>query len=115
MDTRAQAEQIYQQTRPHPRAVEMGFGLTPIQSAAVDEIQAHLDLVAEIGQEYKLRLDPSKVEFGATREQIVAIAEAKVKAQKRSAGARALSRKYGKDTAEQIIYRKTGKHVTLKR
>ncbi len=42
-------------------------------------------------------------------------AAAKSKAAKRSAGARALSQKYGKDAAEQIIARKTGKRVNLQR
>lgn len=114
MTNAERAQEIFEQTRPNPRHIEMGFPTTPIQNATVDEIQAHLDLVDEIAQETGARLDASKIEFGTTREQIVEIAEKKARAYRRGAGARALKAKYGKDAAERIIAQKTGKHVNLK-
>jgi hypothetical protein len=115
MNYREQAEKIYEQTRPNPQAVAMGFPATPIQQATVDEIEAHLVLVAEVGEEYGVRLDAARVEFGATREQIAEIADARACRNRRSAGARALSRKYGKEAAERIIREKSGRSVTLRR
>lgn len=112
-NTRERAEKIYSQTRPHPRAEEIGFTITPIQRATVDEIEAHLILVAKIAAETGANLDASKIEFGATREQITEIAEAKVRRYRRGAGARALKAKYGKEAAERIIRNKTGRSVNL--
>lgn len=115
MSYRDRAEQIYNQTRPDPRHVAMmgESTLTPVQRASLDEIESHLTLVGEVAQEHGVNLDASRVDFGASREQIVALAEAKVQRRNRSAGARALSRKYGKNAAERIIYQKTGRRVTL--
>ena len=112
---REYAEKIFNQTRPTQRAIEV-FGvesLTPIQRATVDQIEAHLNLVDEVGTEFQCRLDAAKIPFGITRAKLVEIAERKLARRRRSAGARALSRKYGRDAAERIIYRKTGKHVHL--
>ena len=115
MNYREQAEKIYNQTRPDPRIVAiMGeSSLTPVQRASLEDIENYLRMVGEAAQEYGVNLNPSKIEFGSTEEQIAEIAKAKIRRRNRSAGARALSAKYGKDAAERIIYRKTGKHVTL--
>ena len=115
MNHREQAEKIYNQMTPAREGYErMGMAPTGAMAATIDEIEAHLQLVDEVAQEYGIRLDASKVEFGATREEIEVKAESKAKSRRRSAGARALSRKYGKAAAERIIQNKTGKKVTLK-
>lgn len=114
MTNRERAEQIYNQNQPAvEKARKFGFPISPIMAATVDAIESHLNLVDEISQESGVRLDASKIEFGATREQIVAVADAKGARNRRSAGARALSRKYGKDAAERIIQSKSGRKVTL--
>lgn len=53
--------------------------------------------------------------LGKTTEEIQMLVDAKTKRYNHSAGARALSRKYGKESAEQIIERVTGKKVSLQR
>lgn len=115
MNHREQAEKIYNQMTPSRESYQkMGMALSGAMAATVDEIEAHLQLVDEVAQEYKIWLDASKIEFGASREDIEKKAESKAKSRRRSAGARALSRKYGKDAAERIIRNKTGKNITLK-
>lgn len=51
--------------------------------------------------------------YGKSDEQIQAVIDRKVAMNKRSAGARALSSKYGKESAERIIKNKTGKTINL--
>lgn len=116
MTAKTEAQKAYSQTRPTEAQIKMlGEGsLTPVQRATVDEIETHIQNCSDAAAEYKVNLDYRKVEFGKTREEIFEIAASKAKALRRSAGARALSAKYGKSIAEQIIARKTGKHVSLK-
>lgn len=52
--------------------------------------------------------------IGKTREEIQALFESKLARRNRSAGARSLSRKYGKEEAEQIIKNHTGRSISLK-
>ena len=113
MNNRREAQRIYDQTRPTEAAIRFyGLdGLRPIQRATVDEIEAHLNLVAEIAREYRVNIDPSKVEFGATRKQIVAIAESKRRMRNRRAGVRALEQKYGHEAAARIVYKHSGRHI----
>lgn len=59
-----------------------------------------------------LNLEVSDI-YGKTDEQIQAVIDRKVRINKRSAGARALSAKYGKESAERIIANHTGKHYSL--
>lgn len=109
------AEQIYKsQQAVVPQYQAMGIALTAIMSASVDEIAEHLQLVENISNEYKVNLDAGKFAFPATEEVVRASAEAKLKAKKRSAGARALQNKYGKEAAERIIQKHTGKHINLR-
>lgn len=51
--------------------------------------------------------------YGKSDEQIQAIIDRKVGMNKKSAGARAVSKKYGKENAERIIKGKTGKAINL--
>lgn len=51
--------------------------------------------------------------YGKSDEEIMSVIDRKVAANKRSAGARALSNKYGKQQAQEIIRRKTGKTINL--
>ncbi len=112
MRNRDKAQRIYNQTRPNPEAVAMGFPLSPIQKVTLDELEAHMDLVDEVAAEYGVQLSADRL-FGKSHEEIIAAAEVKIRRRKRSAGARALSRKYGKTAAENIIARKTGRRISL--
>ena len=51
--------------------------------------------------------------YGKSDKEIMSTIERKVARNKRSAGARALSNKYGKEQAQEIIRRKTGKTINL--
>jgi methionyl-tRNA synthetase len=114
MNNRQRAEEIYNRNQPAVESYrKLGMALTPIMAATVEQIEAHLNLVDQVAQETGARLDASKISFGASREEIEAVAEAKMARNRRSAGARALSRKYGKDAAERIIANKTGRHISL--
>jgi hypothetical protein len=59
-----------------------------------------------------LNLEVSDI-YGKTDEEIQAVIDRKVGINKRSAGAKALSAKYGKDAAEKIIQKHTGHHYSL--
>lgn len=112
-DIHEQAVKIYEQTRPDPRHVQMmGDGmLTPVQRASLEEIENHLRTVDEVAQEFGFRLDASKIEFGATREQVIEIAEGKAKRYRRRAGVRALQQKYGHDAARKIVKKHSGRTI----
>lgn len=107
------AQQIYKTTRPNPNYVKMmgATSLTPVQRASLEEIENHLRLVDKISQEYGFTIQADKVEFGASREQIVAIAERKAKRYKRRAGVRALQNKYGHDAAARIVRKHSGRTI----
>jgi hypothetical protein len=79
-----------------------------------DVILAHLTVVDDVSAEFGFELDPSKITVGATREQIVTIAEAKAKNYRKHAGLRALKAKLGKEGAEQYISRKAGRHISIR-
>lgn len=98
------AEEIFKsQQALIPQYEAMGITLTAIMTASVDEIAEHLQLVENIGNEYKVNLDAGKFAFPATDEIVRASAEARSKAHRKGAGYRALKSKYGEDTAKQII------------
>lgn len=59
-----------------------------------------------------LNLEVSDI-YGKTDEEIQAVIDRKVSINKRSAGAKALSAKYGKGAAEKIIAKQTGRHYRL--
>ncbi len=67
-----------------------------------------------VNKQYRpyLNLEVSDI-YGKTDEEIQAVIDRKVGINKRSAGAKALSAKYGKDAAEKIIAKHTGKHYSL--
>lgn len=113
---RQAAEKIYmQQQTVRAQYEKMGMKPTATMLATAQEIEAHIQMVEDVAAEYGVNLDYGKFAFGTSREQVVAAAEAKVGKSKRSAGARALSAKYGKEAAEEIIRRKTGKKINLQR
>lgn len=104
------ANEIFEQQQQSRRNYEMlGVEPTALMMATVEEIQSHIDMIANIAEAYKVNLDPSKFAYGCTSVDVVAKAEAKTAANRRSAGARALVAKYGYDAACRI----TGK--TLQR
>lgn len=80
-------------------------------SRPTDEIIAHLRLLDEVGDEVGYTLRPDQAPFDATREQLVTIAQGKLKANKRRAGVRALERKYGHDAAANIVYKHSGRTI----
>jgi hypothetical protein len=109
----AEAQRIYEQSRPDPRMVKMlgEASLSPVQRASLEEIEAHIRTVAEVGEEFGFSLDASKIEFGASIEQVRQIAESKAKAYRRRAGVRALEQKYGHDSAARIVKRHSGRNI----
>ncbi len=111
-----QAERIYHQfDQQRAQYAKLGMKLSGVAAASVNEIAQHIqncnDAAAAAGLEY---LDSSAVKWGLTREQVFSLAEEKAHAARKSRGARALSQKYGRETAERIIAEKTGRHVSLK-
>lgn len=76
----------------------------PFGAMSVEQIQAHLDMCAAFEREFRLSCDPGKM-VGKSESGIRAEMEAKAKAHKRGAGARALVRRYGKETASKIAGR----------
>ena len=85
-----------------------------VANVTVDQLTDHMVAVEEVAQMMRVQLDPMKFALGVSRDELVAAAESKIKTAKRSAGARALSKKYGKEAAERIIAEKTGKHINLR-
>lgn len=108
-----QAQRIFESTRPDPRMVKMmgTASLTPVQRASLDEIESHLRLVDEISQAYGFTIHADKVSFGASRDEIVEIAEKKSKRHNRRAGVRALQHKYGHDAAARIVKNHSGRTI----
>ena len=92
----------------------MGANLPPAMAATVEEIAQHLQNIEDARQVTGYNIADEKVPFPATRERVFEFIEAKARMSRKGAGARALARKYGKDGAEKIIARKTGKHVSLR-
>jgi len=112
MDNRQKAQQIYDQMTPaREQWQRMGTVPSDAMAATVEEIEAHLDLVEDVSAEFGFRLDASKIEFGASREEIVAIAEGKAKRYRRRAGIRALQQKYGHDAAKRIVRKHSGRTI----
>lgn len=112
MDNKTRAQQIYNQNLPAvEKARKFGMSLSPIMAASVEDIQAHLDLVDAVAGEFGLSLDASKITFGATREQIVSIAQAKARNYKNRAGVRALEQKYGHEAAARIVKNHSGRTI----
>jgi hypothetical protein len=112
MDNKTRAQQIFDQNQPAvEQARKFGISLSPIMAASVEDIQAHLDLVDEIAREFGFSLDASKIQFGASREQIVSIAQAKARNYKNRAGVRALEQKYGHEAAARIVKKYSGRTI----
>ncbi len=115
MTIHEQAESIYKQVHASD-AVIAAYGanhLQPIQLATVEEIERHLQIVADAAAEFGVNLYPEKIPFPATPETARAAAERKVAHLKKTAGARALVAKYGAQGASNIVYRKTGKRINF--
>lgn len=108
-----EAQRIYNQTRPDPRYVALvgERSLSPIQRATLEQIEAHLRLVDGVAQEFGFPLDASKFDLGVSREQVVALAESKVRQYRRRAGVRALEQKYGHESAARIVRRHSGRTI----
>lgn len=100
------AQQIFDQHQKAKANFE-AMGMTysnPFGAMSVEQIQAHLDLCAAFASEFHLDCDPGKF-VGKTETEIRAAMESKAAAHRRSAGARALVRKYGKEKASKIVGR----------
>lgn len=94
---------------------EAAIQLGGVSGVTVDQLTDHMVRVEEIAQQYGISLKWQQFPLTVSDADLVAAAEAKAKKNKRSAGARALSAKYGKEAAERIIERKTGRHISLQR
>ncbi len=105
-----EAQQIFEQMQSvrEQRERFSPESVTPVMRATVEELAAHIEMVTGHGI-----MNWKKIEYGTSEERVIEIAGAAAKAKKRSAGARALSAKYGKDAAEKIIAKHTGKHYSL--
>jgi hypothetical protein len=108
---RAEAQTIFDQMQTVRQQRERlnPEGITSIMRATVDELASHIEMVTRHGI-----MNWKKIEYGTTEDQVIKIASVAAKSKKRGAGARALSAKYGKDVAEKIIQKHTGKHFSLK-
>lgn len=96
------------------QAIETGLRFGTI-SGDVEELTAHAVRIEEFAAHAGVSLDWKRFPLTVSDAELQAAADAKIKKNKRSAGARALSSKYGKAAAERIIAEKTGKHVNLQR
>lgn len=107
MNTKIQqtAERIYtEQQAARPKMV-MFYGedrIPAIMNASVAEIANWLEMIEDVSKVYKVSLDYTKFEFGCNRTEVEDKAAAKVKANNRRAGAKALIEKYGYDAACRI-------------
>lgn len=112
MNIQQTAERIYNEQQTARPAAEKFFGsdgIPAIMKASVEEIAAHIQMVQDVSRQYQVSLDYTKFEFGCSRDTVENKAAAKVKANNRRAGAKALIAKYGYEAACRI----TGK--TLQR
>ena len=111
-NTEQQAQKLYDQmTTARDGWIRMGMQPTGAMAGTVDELEAHLNLVDEVAQEFGFALDASKIEFGSSRDEIVALAESKRKRYNRRAGVRALEQKYGHEGAARIVRRHSGRTI----
>lgn len=86
----------------------------PNAYASLVDFENHIRICEDVNVQTGAQLDWQRFPLGTTREQFAAESELKLRARNRGAGARALVRKYGKNGAEEIIARKTGRHYSLK-
>ena len=105
----ATEKQIAYRESQYERKVEMLRMVGCAKPAA--EIIDLLRMLDEIGDEVGYTLRPDQAGFGKTREQLVTIAQSKLKANKRRAGVKALERKYGHDVAANIVYKHSGRTI----
>lgn len=114
MNTKIQqiAERIYNEQQAARPAAEKFYGeenIPALMKATVAEIAEWLEMIENVSRTYMVSLDYTKFAFGCTRDAVETKAAAKVAANNRRAGAKALIAKYGYDAACRI----TGK--TLQR
>lgn len=87
----------------------------PVALATITEIAEWLQNIEDARSAAGLNwLDEEKIPFGISREEIFTIADNKRKSAKKRAGVRALVAKYGKEDAEKIIQKKTGRSYNLR-
>lgn len=96
------------------QTIETGIKFGTI-SGDVEQLTAHAVRIEEFALEAGVNLNWQQFPLTVSDAELQAAVDAKIKRNKRSAGARALSNKYGKQAAERIIAEKTGKHITLQR
>ncbi len=106
----AEAQHIFEQMQSvrEQRERFSPESITPVMRATVEELAAHIEMVTGHGI-----VNWKKIEYGTSEERVIEIAAGAAKAKKRSAGARALSAKYGKEGAERIITKHSGRHYSL--
>lgn len=116
MENQAAAERIFNSWQRDKTEKGKTYPLGHIANATVEQIAAQMDLIDALNEEFKLTA-PHDLNinqcFGQSEEQLRESAR-KIKVSNKSRGARALQSKYGKETAEWIIAKKTGKHINLR-
>lgn len=85
----------------------------PQHMATVDEFAAHIRTCGAASAKHNVRLEWDRFPLGTSADAIDAAAADKARAKRRSAGARALVRKYGHEAAEAIVANKTGRRINL--
>ncbi len=85
-----------------PEVIEMFGEPRGVAAATLDEIRAHMLMVAEIESHYATNLDPMRY-WGETAEQITNHARARAQSEGRRRGARHLRDRVGEDIARKII------------
>lgn len=98
------ANRIYTEQQPIRQQYEkIGMEPTAVMTATVEEIANHIEMVDEIAREYSVNLSYTKVPFGTSFDETIAMAEKKAKRNRSRAGYLALVSKYGELSAKRII------------
>lgn len=98
------ANRIYtEQQSVRQQYEKIGMELTAVMTATAEEIANHIEMVDEIAREYSVNLSYTKVPFGTSFDETIAMAEKKSKRNKRRAGYLTLVSKYGEASAKRII------------
>lgn len=85
----------------------------PQHLATVADFATHIRTCAMASAEHNVRLEWDRFPLGTSQDAIDAAAADKARSKRRSAGARALVRKYGHEAAESIVANKTGRRINL--
>jgi len=101
----------YQAKRPQYEA--LGLPLPILTATPLHEVVEHFVYCANLSDQYRVNIDPMRW-FNRSHASIEAFVASRVAQEKRRAGVKAVIRKYGRDGAERIVARHTGRHINLR-